>query len=109
PFEGKALEIRRAAHKCLKRVGEAIDRLSFNTAIAGIMEYVNALYAVGTPETPAEKAAMAEAMHLMAIVLTPFAPHIADELAEAFGEKTLTVNQEWPAFDPALVVDDEIP
>jgi leucyl-tRNA synthetase len=109
PFEGKALEIRRAAHKCLKRVGEAIERLSFNTAIAGIMEYINVLYAVGTPGTPAEQAAMAEAIQLLAVVLTPFAPHIADEVAEAYGSKTLIVNQEWPAFDPALVVDDEIP
>ncbi|HLL04993.1 MAG TPA: leucine--tRNA ligase [Myxococcaceae bacterium] len=109
PYEGKALEIRRAAHKCLKRVGEAIERLSFNTAIAGIMEYLNALSAVGTPETPAEKAAMAEAIRIMAVVLTPFAPHIADEVAEAYGSKTFTMLQEWPAFDPALVVDDEIP
>jgi leucyl-tRNA synthetase len=109
PYEGKALETRRAAHKCLKRVGEALERLSFNTAIAGIMECVNALYAVGTPETPAEKAAMAEAVRLLAVVLTPFAPHIADELAEAYGATALTVTQPWPDFDPALVVDDVIP
>ena len=109
PFEGKALEIRRAAHKCLKRVGEAIERLSFNTAIAGIMEYVNALYALGTPESDEEKAAMAEAVHLLTVVLTPFAPHLADEIAEAYGAKGFTVTQEWPAFDPALVVDDVIP
>lgn len=109
PYEGKALETRRAAHKCLKRVGEAIERLSFNTAIAGIMECVNALYAVGTPETPAEKAAMAEAVRLLAVVLTPFAPHIADEVAEAYGGKALTVSEPWPDFDPALVVDDVIP
>ncbi|KFE67003.1 leucine--tRNA ligase [Hyalangium minutum] len=108
-YEGKALEIRRAAHKTLKRVGEAIERLSFNTAIAGVMEYINVLYGVGTVETPAEKAAMAEAIRLLAVMLTPFAPHIADELAEAYGSKVLLVNQEWPAFDPALVVDDEIP
>jgi leucyl-tRNA synthetase len=109
PFEGKALEIRRAAHKCLKRVGEAIERLSFNTAIAGIMEYVNALYALGTPESDAEKAAMAEAVHVLTVVLTPFAPHLADEIAEAYGAKGFTVTQEWPAFDAALVVDDVIP
>jgi leucyl-tRNA synthetase len=109
PYEGKALETRRAAHKCLKRVGEAIERLSFNTAIAGIMECVNALYAVGTPETPAEKAAMAEAVRLLAVVLTPFTPHVADEVAEAYGGKALTVSQPWPDFDPALVVDDVIP
>ena len=108
-FEGKALEIRRAAHKCLKRVGEAIERLSFNTAIAGTMEYINTLYALGTPETPAEKAAMAEAIRMLTVVLTPFAPHLADEIAESYGGKAFTVTQGWPDFDPALVVDDVIP
>jgi leucyl-tRNA synthetase len=108
-YEGKALEIRRAAHKCLKRVGEAIERLSFNTAIAGTMEYLNALYALGTAETPAEKAAMAEAVRVLTVVLTPFAPHLADEIAEAYGAKDFVVTQGWPDFDPALVVDDVIP
>ncbi|MBX5482324.1 MAG: leucine--tRNA ligase [Myxococcaceae bacterium] len=109
PFEGKALEIRRAAHKALKRVGEAIERLSFNTAIAGTMEYVNALYAAQNVQTPAEKAAMAEAIRILTIVLTPFAPHLADEIAQAYGEVTPVVTREWPAFDPALVVDELIP
>ncbi|RJS15245.1 leucine--tRNA ligase [Corallococcus sp. H22C18031201] len=109
PYEGKALDIRRAAHKCLKRVGEAIERLSFNTAIAGVMECVNALYLLGAPETPAEKAAMAEAIRILAVVLTPIAPHIADELAEAYGAKHFTVQDGWTAFDPALVVDETIP
>ncbi|MBF5046347.1 leucine--tRNA ligase [Aggregicoccus sp. 17bor-14] len=108
-FEGKALETRRIAHKCVKRVGEAIERLSFNTAIAGVMECVNALYQQGTPETPAERAAMAEAIRLLAAVLTPFAPHIADEIAEAYGARAFTVTEAWPTFDPALVVDDVIP
>jgi leucyl-tRNA synthetase len=109
PFEGKAQDIRRAAHKCLKRVGEAIERLSFNTAIAGVMECLNALYAAGTPETPAEKAAMGEAVRTLAAVLTPFAPHLADEVAEAYGATAPLIEQGWPAFDPALVVDDVIP
>jgi leucyl-tRNA synthetase len=109
PYEGKALDIRRAAHKCLKRVGEAIDRLSFNTAIAGVMEFVNALYAAEKLETPAEKAAMAEAVRTMAVVLTPFAPHLADELAQAYGSSKVTMTCAWPAFDPALVVEDVLP
>ncbi len=106
PFEGKALEIRRAAHRCVKRVGEAIERLSFNTAIAGIMEFINALYAVEKVESPAEKAAMAEAIRLLTQVLTPFAPHVAEEISEAYGHAKLTVSDPWPTFDPALVVDD---
>ncbi|HZX40898.1 MAG TPA: class I tRNA ligase family protein, partial [Myxococcaceae bacterium] len=109
PFEGKALEIRRAAHKCVKRVGEAIDRLSFNTAIAFIMEFVNALYDAGRPETPAEKAAMGEAIRLLTRVLTAFAPHVADAIAEAYGATSSTVTQGWPSFDPALVVDEVLP
>jgi leucyl-tRNA synthetase len=109
PFEGQALDVKRAAHRALKRVGEAIDRLSFNTAIAGIMEFVNALYAVGPLTTQPEKAAMAEAMGILAVVLTPFAPHLADELAEAYGATSLVVTSPWPAFDPAMVVDDVLP
>jgi leucyl-tRNA synthetase len=108
-YEGKALEIRRAAHKCIKRVTEAIDRLSFNTAIAGVMETVNALYALDTPTTEAEKAAMAEAIRTLALVLTPFTPHLSEELSEAYGGKLSTVEQGWPSYDPALVVDDVLP
>ena len=109
PFEGKALEIRRAAHKCVKRVGEAIDRLSFNTAIAFIMECVNALYDAGRPETPTEKAAMGEAIQLLTRVLTPFAPHLADAIAAGFGATASTVALGWPSYDPALVVDEVLP
>ncbi len=109
PFEGKALEIRRAAHKAVKRVTEAIDRLSFNTAIAGIMEFVNALYAAEKPQSPAEKAAMAEAVRLLTLILTPFAPHVAEEISEAYGAKGSTLSEPWPAWDAALVVDDMLP
>jgi leucyl-tRNA synthetase len=108
PVQGQALDIRRAAHKCLKRVGEAIERLSFNTAIAGIMECLNALSAIEAPQTEAERAAMAEAARLLAVVLTPFAPHIADEMAEAYGATRPLVEEAWPAFDPALVIDDQV-
>ena len=103
------MEIRRAAHKCVKRVTEAIERLSFNTAIAGIMEALNALYAAEKVESPAERAAMAEAIHLLTLVLTPFAPHVSDEIATAYGATSTTLAQAWPSFDPALVVDDTIP
>ena len=106
PWEGRALEIRRAAHRCVRRVGEAIERLSFNTAIAGVMECLNALSAVGELQTVAERAAMAEAVRLLARVLTPFAPHVADEIAEAYGATRYTVTDDWPAHDPALVTDD---
>lgn len=109
PYEGKALEIRKTAHKALKRVTEAIERLSFNTAIAGIMECVNALYLAKEVSTPAEKAAMNEAVRLLAVVLVPFMPHFANELAQAYGAKAPLEETSWPDFEPSLVVDDVIP
>jgi leucyl-tRNA synthetase len=108
-YEGKALEIRRAAHKVVKRVTEAVDRLSFNTAIAGTMECVNALYAAGELTTDAEKAAMAEAIRLLTLVLTPFAPHLSEEIAQAYGATKPLVQESWPKWDEALVVDDVLP
>jgi leucyl-tRNA synthetase len=109
PWEGRALDIRRLAHKCVRRVGEAIERLSFNTAIAGVMECLNGLGAVETLDTEAERAAMGEALRLLALVLTPFAPHFSDELAEAYGARTCTVTEAWPTYEPALVMDDVLP
>ncbi len=109
PYEGKALEIRKAAHKAVKRVTEAIERLSYNTAIAGIMEFLNSLYAAEKLQTPAERAAMAEAIRLLSLILTPFAPHICEEIASEYGEQQLLAEAEWPKFDPALVVDDMLP
>ncbi len=109
PWEGRALEIRRLAHKCVRRVGESIERLSFNTAIAGVMECLNGLSAVETLGSEAEKAAMGEAMRLLALVLTPFAPHLCEEIAQAYGATQCTVTQTWPAYEAALVVDDVLP
>ncbi len=108
-WEGEALELRRATHKCIQRVTQSIERLSFNTAVAGVMELVNALYAAEKPSTQAEKAAMAEAVSALTLLLTPFAPHMADEIAEGYGQEVFTVSRAWPEFDPALVVDDVIP
>ena len=70
------------------------------------MEFVNALYLAQEAVSPAEKAAMAEAIRILAVVLTPFAPHLADELASSYGLSTCSVEQPWPPYDPALVVDD---
>ena len=108
PFEGKALEIRRATHKCIKRVGESIERLSFNTAVAFVMETLNTLQSLGAPESLAEKAAVREAVQMLCTVLTPIVPHLSDEIAAAYGAENFTVTRDWPAFDPALVVDDVI-
>jgi leucyl-tRNA synthetase len=105
---GDALAIRRVAHKCLKRVTESMEKLSFNTAIAGIMESTNAWNDIKATSGANVDAAWAEAMQFLAVCLSPFAPHLADELAQAFGSKSPLQSTAWPEFDPKLVVDDTV-
>jgi leucyl-tRNA synthetase len=107
--EGQALAIRRATHKMLKRVTDAIERLSFNTAIAGTMEFVNTLYEFKQLSLPGEHAAMREAMAGLCTALVPVAPHIANEIAEAYQFATPLEETPWLQFDAALTVDDVIP
>jgi leucyl-tRNA synthetase len=102
---GRALEIRRFAHKTLKRVTEDIERLSFNTAVARIMELSNFLGPI-EPADDAERAAMAEALRLLAFCLSPIAPHIAEEISEQLGATTALQARDWPAWDSTLTTDE---
>jgi leucyl-tRNA synthetase len=106
--KGPALAIRKAAHKALKRVTEDIERLSFNTSISRVMELVNYLTPLPAPADAAEQAAMAEAVRLIAVMLSPFAPHLAEEIAQEYGAKESLQAQRWPAFDPALAAEDAL-
>jgi leucyl-tRNA synthetase len=109
PYEGKALEIIKVAHKGVKRLTDAIERLSFNTAVAGAMEYVNALYAFKELSTDAEKAAMKQAIVLLAKLMAPLTPHISNEICEAYTGISIPVEEQvWPTFNPDYVVDDVV-
>lgn len=93
-------ETKRAVHKCVKKVGEDIDALRFNTAISAMMILVKHLGAL--PAVPRE------ALKMLVLVLSPFAPHIGEELWQRLGGASTLAYEPWPAFDPALVVDAEI-
>ncbi|HZS39864.1 MAG TPA: leucine--tRNA ligase [Polyangia bacterium] len=90
-------ELRQKTHATIKKVTDDVggERFHFNTAIAAIMELVNAVYA----EPAADRAEAAEAIVLM---LTPIAPHLAEELWHRLGHDELVVTHAWPAFDPAI-------
>jgi leucyl-tRNA synthetase len=82
-------------HRTIKRVGEDIPRLSYNTAIAALMEYMNVL------REGEREPRRAEVEPLVQLV-SPFAPHIAEELWEQLGHTTSIFDSSWPAYDPAL-------
>ena len=106
------LELRRRTHRTIKRVTESFQgEMKFNTGIAALMELVNALYPL-EPKAEPERAAMREALVALATLLSPFAPHAAEELwHEVMGppaRERLLADEPWPGFDPALVAADTV-
>ena len=88
----------RLRHRTIQSVTERVENFKFNTAISSLMEYVNALSggaAVVDRET-------------LALLLCPFAPHLAEEMWARLGKKTLASLAAWPRHDPALVKEDRV-
>jgi len=109
---GPWLELRRRTHRTLKRVTEGMEQeLKFNTGIAALMELVNEIYAL-EPAAEPERAAVREALLAVAVLLSPFAPHVAEELWHevlgAAARDRLLADEPWPSFDPALVAADTV-
>ncbi|MEM7215939.1 MAG: leucine--tRNA ligase [Pseudomonadota bacterium] len=106
---GKALEIRKASHKTLKAVGEDIEKLAFNRAIARIYEFCNVLSSAKPDQSSAEiSSAMREGIQFLVQLLAPMMPHLAEECWKTLGNQTLVSAKAWPEYDPSLSVDDVI-
>jgi len=98
--------LRGDVHRTIKKVGDDIERFSFNTAISAIMELVNAMYKVS--QVSERDAAMAEAAETVVLLLAPFAPHMAEELWERLGHTESVHRQPWPHYDPALAATETV-
>jgi leucyl-tRNA synthetase len=103
-----ALALRKAAHKLIGFVTDSIENFRFNSGVARLYEFLNALKAA-----PAEGAsqgvlaARAEALDILARLVAPFTPHLAEEAWARIGGEGMVVNAPWPKADPALAADDE--
>lgn len=93
-------------HKTIRKVTDDIRRLSFNTAIAALMEFVNELYKFKIDGY--SKDAWQEALSVLVQLIEPFAPHMANELWEQLGNSGLVQNASWPVWDEALTIEDVI-
>ena len=98
--------IRVAQHKTIRKVTDDIRRLSFNTAISAMMEYVNELYKFKVDGY--SKEVWHEALTTLIQLVAPIAPHLADELWSQLGGEGLVQNATWPVWDEALIVEDTI-
>ena len=91
---------KRTWHRTIKKVTEDIENLRFNTAISQLMIFVNEAYKAD--ELPRK------AMENFVQMLSPFAPHIAEELWEKLGHKETITYEPWPTYDEAWTVDQEV-
>lgn len=103
-----ASRLLRKTHQTIKRVTNDIEReYHFNTAIASLMELVNELSAFN-PQNEEEGAVFRQAIETVLLLLSPFAPHMADELWEAIGNGPGISRQKWPEWNEEIAREEEI-
>jgi len=96
-ISGTERKLRGKTHRTVMKVTEEIENFRFNTAVAALMEWVNAMYAVANALRPGERsAALDEAIEYLIPLLAPFAPHLADELWEGIGKTGFLYRHPWP-------------
>jgi leucyl-tRNA synthetase len=123
---GAERALRRKTHDTIRRVTQDLDpRVHLNTAVSALMELVNELYQFSDQQTaagagakrsdpqaaqerPGTRAVIREAIEALILMLSPFTPHMAEELWEGLGHTGGIVFAPWPAFDPVVARADEV-
>ena len=90
----------RQLHRTIQKVTADTEALNYNTAIAEMMKYVNALREAGVSSK--------ELVEPLVIMLAPFAPHFAEECWELLGHTTSVMDADWPAFDAARTLEENV-
>ncbi len=107
-LEGEARQLRYKTHATIKKVSDDIElRFNFNTAISAIMELNNMLTAY-LDHDEQDLSVLKEAVETMIVLLSPFSPHICEELWQMCGHQDSVSLQSWPRWDAAALVQDEI-
>jgi leucyl-tRNA synthetase len=89
---------RRLMHKTVKKVGDDVGAMRFNTAVSAMMILVRHLGGL--------RAVPRDAARTLALLVSPFAPHLGEEIWQRLGGRASLAYEPWPSFDPALVKDD---
>lgn len=109
PATKEETALRRELHKTIKKVTEDLDgRFNFNTAISSIMELVNAMYHFVDKNTCIQQVLAFELVENLLLLLAPFTPHITEELWHECNYKGSVHAQEWPKWEEAALVVDEV-
>jgi leucyl-tRNA synthetase len=92
-------EVMRKLHRTIKKAGDDSARLGYNTAIAAMMEYMNAM-------RRGDRVAHRHEVLPLVQMIAPYAPHLAEECWALLGHETSVFDAGWPVFDPAMLVDE---
>jgi leucyl-tRNA synthetase len=102
-------EIRFKLHRTVKKVTEDIEkRFNFNTAIAAVMEFLNSFQDYVRENKKVDRNLLEEVWEKLLLILSPFVPHITEELWRKMGKKESIHLQEWPSYDPELATAEEV-
>jgi leucyl-tRNA synthetase len=102
-------EIRFKLHRTVKKVTEDIEkRFNFNTAIAAVMEFLNSFQDYVRENKKVDRNLLEEVWEKLLLILSPFVPHITEELWRKMGKKESIHLQEWPSYNPELATAEEV-
>jgi leucyl-tRNA synthetase len=107
-LDADARKLRFKTHATIKKVSEDIEeRFNFNTAISATMELSNALNSYSDNKKQ-NLPVVKEAINSLLLLLSPFSPHICEELWQLCGNEGAICLQKWPTYDPVALIQDEI-
>ncbi|MCJ7739018.1 MAG: class I tRNA ligase family protein, partial [Anaerolineae bacterium] len=107
PSKKDIADLRRWTHKTIERVTRDVEQFAFNTIIAGLMEFTNALQKAKKTSVYGTDS-WTEAIDTLMLLLAPITPHLAEELWSRAGHPYSIHNQSWPESDAALAADEII-
>ncbi len=102
-----ALVSRKQIHRAIAQVTENIERFHFNKAVANVRELTNKLGEL-SPDEAGSAHVLRDGLETIAKLIGPMLPHIAEEMWEALGHKTMLINESWPKADASLLVDNTV-
>jgi leucyl-tRNA synthetase len=105
-----ARALRRKVHQTIQKVTEDVeDRIKLNTAVSALIELVNEMYRLEPEvEKGLDRPALREALEALVLLLSPFAPHVAEELWMRLGRRFSIVDRPWPVADAEVAREDEV-
>jgi leucyl-tRNA synthetase len=99
---GADVAVDKKLHRTVAAVGDAIEGLQFNKAVAQLYELA------GTLEKAAPSSSRDAAIATLVRLIAPMAPHLAEECWSALGQQGLVATADWPTFEPAMLIDSDV-